>query len=118
MLTLPVILTYSFCAAIVCKLMTEHFAWAFTEEHNIKQTARGYGDRRDMLKPTSDQWFGAGLVGFLVSLVWPLALLWMIRTPSIGAAARAKQAAKLEAADEAKKVAQKRIAELERELST
>lgn len=108
MLTLPVILTYSFCAAITCKLMTEHFAWAFNEEYNIKQAARGFGSRD----------IGAGLVGFLVSLIWPLALLWIIRTPSIGAAARAKQRARLEAADEAKKVAQKRIAELERELST
>jgi hypothetical protein len=69
---------------VTARLLAGHFAWWFHENRDMYLY-------REKQKPTGDQWFGGGLIGLFVGLVWPLLpLLFLTRTWAVGAEQRAR----------------------------
>jgi uncharacterized membrane protein YfcA len=107
---LTLMIPYLLIAVVFLRITTSHLAWLFVEQHNAKSRTL------KMRSPDGFQWLVGFVGGVVTALVWPLALFWMIPMPAVGAAARAKQAAVLKDAEAKRATAERRTAQLEREL--
>lgn len=83
-------LTYGLVALVTWRILTPHFAWLMAE----RATRYCFGCHRDTepseMGPSSDAWFGAFCLAFLAATFWPIAALWALNFPTVGAASRAK----------------------------
>ncbi len=95
------IAAYGAVGAVVWRLLTDHFAWRF-HHVDVAKYPRVYGKRGG---PSGEQWFGAFCLAFVVGVCWPMAAVWALKVPPVGAAAR-----------EQLRSQEQRIKELERSL--